>query len=292
MRARQALGCLEVAAIEHDAAGVRIPEEAHVGVGEIRARAARTRAAGRPAPRASHAPQQQRGHDRRLMNRGDKAGARGRSGPVPAATSSRSGATGPPALDGDGGGRRRPRGDRWAGASTRTRRAARRQRKRAAALAPRLGDQRDIGREGRKRARSVTCTCTPSQRRPRHLWKAGSNAVARKRTPGSPRRSSARGEPRAVEIGRAHQLEGPRGAAPLGEVGALDEATARVDARGVERRHIGRRRHPRQPRVLPQHAPTPALHGHHGEIAAERRACRSDSRPARAMVMPWRVGSG
>ena len=74
----------------------------------------------------------------------------------------------------------------------------------------------------------------------------------------------------AVEVGRADPLEGARRPAPLGEVGALDEARARIHARRVGRGHVGRGRHPRQSRVLPEHPTAPALHRNHRKIAPER----------------------
>ena len=54
-----------------------------------------------------------------------------------------------------------------------------------------------------------------------------------------------------ADVRRAHELERPRGAAPLGEVRALEEAAARIHERGVVGRHVRRRRHPGQARVRP-----------------------------------------
>ena len=94
----------------------------------------------------------------------------------------------------------------------------------------------------------MTWSCTPPQGRPPNLWNVGRKVSGRIRTPGSRARERRRpGVP--VEERRADDLERPRRPAPLREVGRLEQALARVDQRGVGRRHVGRRHHPGQPGV-------------------------------------------
>ena len=53
----------------------------------------------------------------------------------------------------------------------------------------------------------------------------------------------------APDPGRTEELEGSSGSATLGEVSSLEQHLARIDARGVQGRHIGRGHHPRQARL-------------------------------------------
>src|SRR5262250_868161 len=77
------------------------------------------------------------------------------------------------------------------------------------------------------------------------------------------------GQARAVEVRCADPLEGARGAAALREIRALDQAAARIHARGVDGGHVRRRRDEGKSRLLPQHGAPPAEHGYHGEVATE-----------------------
>src|SRR5262245_46868164 len=54
-----------------------------------------------------------------------------------------------------------------------------------------------------------------------------------------------------LEIGRANPLEWPRGPASFRQVGSFDETTPRVDPRGIDGRHVGRRRDPGESGRLP-----------------------------------------
>ena len=75
--------------------------------------------------------------------------------------------------------------------------------------------------------------------------------------------------PVGVEVGRADPLERARRASPFRQVRAFEKTAARIDARGVRRRHVRRGRHPGQPGVLPEHRPAPASHRDHREPAAD-----------------------
>ncbi len=72
-----------------------------------------------------------------------------------------------------------------------------------------------------------------------------------------------------IKPGRAHEMEGPGGAATFGEIGAFDQTTARIDNRGVDRGHVGRRQNPGEPGVLEVHGAPITLHRHHFEIERE-----------------------
>ena len=75
--------------------------------------------------------------------------------------------------------------------------------------------------------------------------------------PGQPLRGEVLGQQRAVEPGGAEELEGPGGAATLGEVGALEEAHAGVDERRLRGGHVGRGQDPGKPRLARVHGPPP-----------------------------------
>ena len=57
--------------------------------------------------------------------------------------------------------------------------------------------------------------------------------------------------------------------ASLAQVRPLDQAHARIDGGRVDRRHVRRRNHPRQPRVAPPHRSPPAAHRNHHQVAIE-----------------------
>ena len=82
--------------------------------------------------------------------------------------------------------------------------------------------------------------------------------------------------PRQPRVGprRAHQLE-RRGRAPaLARVRGLQQAGPHVRERGGGRRHVGRRRDPRQARVLPRHLPAPSFEPRHAHVVRIQRAPR------------------
>ena len=127
--------------------------------------------------------------------------------------------------------------------------------------------------------RSVTCSCTPPHDRPANLWNVGRNDSGRNRTPG--RAPPAVRPAIAVQERRADDLERARRAPPLRQVGALEQALARIDERRVERRHVRRRHHPGQPGLRRSHRPPPAAHRRRpsGRSPAAARTAR---RPPRA----------
>src|SRR5690606_6056723 len=72
-----------------------------------------------------------------------------------------------------------------------------------------------------------------------------------------------------VQPGGADLLERRIGAAPHGEVGALEEARAGVVRRALEVRHVRRRRRPRQPGLVEPLRPPPPLHAHDLQVRAD-----------------------
>ena len=125
-----------------------------------------------------------------------------------------------------------------------------RQRKRSGSRSQSALRRRRYVSYGRKAAASVTCSCTPPQVLPACLWNVGRKTCGRKTTPGRPSAFARVGRLVRVEPRRADELERPRRAAPLRQVRALDEAAARIDERGVGRRHVRRRQHPPASRRL------------------------------------------
>src|SRR5262245_46396047 len=94
----------------------------------------------------------------------------------------------------------------------------------AAALPPRFRDQRQIGHEGAKTVavRHVHLHAAAAAAAP--LVEGGLEAGGAEADAGQTPALERGGEPRAVQIGRAHPLEGAGGASPLGEIRAFDHA--------------------------------------------------------------------
>ena len=72
-----------------------------------------------------------------------------------------------------------------------------------------------------------------------------------------------RGQPVRIEPGRARDLERPGRAAALGQVGAFEQHHAGIDDGALQRRQVGRRQHPRQPRLVVVLVSAPAREGQH-----------------------------
>src|SRR6266545_382949 len=103
-------------------------------------------------------------------------------------------------------------------------------------LAAGLDDQREVGREGLEAPGVGDVELDALAELPRVLVEGGLKAGGSEGHAGhTPARQGARQAP-PVEEGRADQLERARRAASLGQVGALDQAAAGIDARRIRRR--------------------------------------------------------
>ena len=79
----------------------------------------------------------------------------------------------------------------------------------------------------------------------------------------------ASGQGLAVDPRRAEQLERPRGAPALRQVGALEQHRARVDHGALQGRQVGRGHDPRQPGGVVVRRPLPAVQTRHLQLGAE-----------------------
>jgi hypothetical protein len=92
-----------------------------------------------------------------------------------------------------------------------------------------------------------------------------------------------------IEPGCPDPLERMLRAAPDREVRALEEAGTGIGERALERGHVRRGRHPRQPRLVEAHAPRPARHRHDRELHVDPEVVDVEARElARRHPVPHR----
>ena len=136
-------------------------------------------------------------------------------------------------------------------------------------LAPRVVDQQQVRQEGREAPAVRDVDLHAVAQRVRVLLEGGGEGRGAEADARDALAVERARERVAVEPGGAHELERPRGAAGLGQVGALDQAAAGVDERGVHGRDVGGGQDPGQAGVLVLHRPAPALHRHDVEVDVE-----------------------